>query len=159
MLLQFVQVVELGNKAYEHVCCVMTMCKQASVSRTVFHRTCSLLPASMVVPTAKAKALTAVQTRQDQKGLSEKQSTCSCQAQDLLNASKLIHTHQPKALMAMHPRTEASWPMGGDQERQGWCCMKSKTCPMEIIRKAGLLLHEGQNMPNGDYQKGRAAAA
>ena len=108
---------------------------------------------------AKAKALTAVQTRQDQKGLSEKQSTCSCQAQDLLNASKLIHTHQPKALMAMHPRTEASWPMGGDQERQGWCCMKSKTCPMEIIRKAGLLLHEGQNMPNGDHQKGRAAAA
>jgi len=49
--------------------------------------------------------------------------------------------------------------MEDDHNRQGWCCMKGKTCAMEIIRKAGLLLHEGQNMPNGDYQKGRAAAA
>ncbi len=37
--------------------------------------------------------------------------------------------------------------------------MKGRTCPMEVIRKAGLLLHEGQNMPKGGNQKGRAGAA
>ncbi len=29
---------------------------------------------------------------------------------------------------------------------------------MKLSRKAGLMLHEGQNMPNGDHQKDRAGA-
>ncbi len=37
--------------------------------------------------------------------------------------------------------------------------MKGKICPKEVIKRAGLVLHKGQNMPNGNDQKGKTGAA
>ena len=89
----------------------------------------------MLMPTAKAKAPTIVQTQQDQKGRSDKQSACSCQMQNVLNASEPKRTLQSKASMAVHLGAEAAW---------------------KAIRRGRA---ERQNVPNETQQKGRADAA
>ena len=111
MLLQSVQVVGLGEKAYGACATLQRFVNRpVCVSRTVLHRTCTLLPASLVMPRAKAKVPTIVQTQQDQKGRSEKQSACSCQMQNVLNASEPKRTFRSKASMAVHLRAEAVYP-------------------------------------------------
>ncbi len=68
MSLQFVQQAALGYKACGECATLQRVSRGQCVSMTVFDRACCLLPASMMEPTAKAKAPKVVQAQQRSEG-------------------------------------------------------------------------------------------